>query len=141
MTNVNCRPLFKISIEVAKPLSIGSLPHGFKRRMVPVTQGSFSGERLKGRVLAGGADTLLVRPDGGIHLDVRLVLETDAGESIYMTYQGRKLIRTAGQGEYFRSAVQFETAAPSLLWLNDIIAIGIGSQEKNGPGYEVFEVL
>jgi hypothetical protein len=35
----------------------------------------------------------------------------------------------------------FETAAQRLIWLNDILAIGIGSRRPQGPCYEVFELL
>ena len=42
---------------------------------------------------------------------------------------------------YFRTSVLFETAAQRLIWLNDILAIGIGSRRPQGPCYEVFELL
>jgi hypothetical protein len=42
---------------------------------------------------------------------------------------------------YFRTSVLFETAAQRLNWLNDILAIGIGSRRPLGPCYEVFELL
>ncbi|MDO8280837.1 MAG: DUF3237 domain-containing protein [Burkholderiaceae bacterium] len=139
MPQVDSRPLFKVNIEVGAPATVGNVPHGFARRVVPITGGSFAGERLKGRVLAGGGDTILVRADGAAHLDVRLTLETDAGEAIYMTYSGRRVARA--QGDYFRVAVQFETASESLKWLNDILAVGYGTREPTGPVYEVVEIL
>ena len=108
---------------------------------------------MSGRALAGGGDWLIKRADGVIHLDVRAMLETDAGEGIYMTYTGRlkmppdgdeRLARgesLSGEQLYFRTAVSFETAAPRLIWLNDILEIGIGSRRPQGPRYEVLELL
>ena len=154
MTPIALRPLFTIKAVVdAPPQLVGAVPQGYTRRVMCVAGGHFEGERLRGRVLPGGADVVLERPDGGLHLDVRLVLETEAGELIYMTYSGRrngptpeimkKIVNRepipAG-ADYFRVAVQFETAAPALLWLNDRIAVGTGTRESNGPLYDIWEV-
>src|SRR3546814_5275242 len=117
-----------------------------------VTGGSFEGERLRGKVLPSGADWLIIRPDNGLVLDVRLVLETEAGELVYMTYTGRRtgspeMLRRIAAGEviepgadYFRVAVSFETAAPSIAWLNDIIAVGTGYRVPAGPVYDIYEI-
>lgn len=152
--DIQLRPLFAIKIDVDGPLHlIGALPQGFTRRVVNATGGRFEGERLHGIVLPGGGDSVIERPDGGLLLDVRLTLQTDAGELIYMTYFGRrngkpeimeKIVRREPipvGADYFRVAVQFETGAPALRWLNDIVAVGAGTREPNGPRYFVHEVL
>ena len=91
MTPIELRPLIQIQVTVdAPPQLVGAVPHGYTRRVMCVSGGQFEGGRLRGRVLPGGADVVLERPDGGLHLDVRLVLETYAGEIIYMTYNGRR---------------------------------------------------
>jgi hypothetical protein len=154
MNGIQLRHLFTIKADVdVPPQLVGAVPMGYTRRVMCVTGGRFEGERLRGKVLPGGADTVLERADGGLHLDVRLMLETDAGELIYMTYTGRRngppeLMKKIVAREpiprgadYFRVAIQFETAAKDLLWLNDRIAIGSGHREPNGPVYEVHEVL
>jgi hypothetical protein len=154
MNSIELRPLFTIKAEVtAPPQLVGAVPQGYTRRVMCVSGGQFEGERLRGRVLPGGADVVLERPDGGLHLDVRLVLETNAGEIIYMTYNGRRNGATPEimqkivsrepiprGADYFRVAVQFETAAPALKWLNDRIAIGTGTREPDGPVYDIWEV-
>ncbi|MFD2857765.1 DUF3237 domain-containing protein [Seohaeicola zhoushanensis] len=108
---------------------------------------------MTGKVRSGGGDFLTIRPDGGYNLDVRLVLETEMGELIYMTYVGRrngapevmdryKRNEAVAAGEdYFRTIVQFETAAPRLFRLNDILAVGTGLRLASGPVYEIFEIL
>lgn len=154
MTAVALEPLFRIKAEVtAPPQFVGAVPHGFTRRVMTVSGGYFTGETLSGKVLPGGADVVLERPDGGLHLDVRLVLQTDQGELVYMTYNGRrngptlevmrKIVNRESiePGEdYFRVVVQFETAAPRLLWLNDKVAVGTGTRESDGPVYDVWVV-
>jgi hypothetical protein len=42
---------------------------------------------------------------------------------------------------YFRTSPVFETGDSRYLWLNDLIAIGIGSAIPGGVKYELFEVL
>jgi len=154
MTPIELKPLFTIKAVVdAPPQMVGAVPHGYTRRVMCVSGGHFEGERLKGKVLPGGADVVLERPDGGLHLDVRLVLQTDQDELVYMTYNGRRngptpeIMRKIVNREpvpkgadYFRVVVQFETAAPRLLWLNDKVAVGTGTREPNGPLYDIWEV-
>lgn len=150
--NPEFRHLFTIDFETT-PQVVGLVPAGYFRRTGIISTGSFRGDRLNGTVLPGGGDWVLRRPDGVTHLDVRAILQTDRGETIYMTYTGRlrfspevaaSLTDGMAFGEdaaYFRTAVQFETAADDLLWLNDIVAVGIGHRGSSGPSYRVFEML
>ena len=152
MSGVNSRHLFTARMQTRSHL-VGPVPMGFSRRVGILSGGTFEGERLNGRVLPGGGDWLIQRPDGAVHLDVRCVLETSEDELIYMTYTGRRrtssdvdlrLLRgeaIAADEMYFRTAIQFEASAERLLWLNDIVAIGIGSRPAAGPTYQVFEIL
>ena len=55
--------LYTLTAELGAPTTIGDTPHG-QRLIVPVNGGTFEGPRLKGKVLPGGGDWLLVRPDG-----------------------------------------------------------------------------
>lgn len=149
---IRFQPLFTIQFQTS-PQIVGDVPQGYFRRAGIIASGSFTGERLSGAVLAGGGDWLFRRADGVIHIDVRAMLESDLGEAIYMTYTGRLksgpgVEERLARGEtiapheiYFRTAVQFETAASRLSWLNDIIAFGIGHRRPEGPVYEIFELL
>ena len=153
MVDIEMKPLFQLKALTANgSIHVGPLPIGYQRRVVFVTGGTFEGERLKGKVHPGGGDFLMMRPDGGMHLDVRLVLETDEGETIYLTYIGRrhgspevmeryKRNEAVAFGEdYFRTIVQFETAAPRLNWLNGILGVGAGWRTLEGAVYNIFEI-
>ena len=132
--------LFTIFLQVSESLLIGQVPTGVVRRLTPVETGRFSGDRLSGRVVSG-ADAVTVREDGCARIDARCVLETDLGEAIYMTYQGMRNVPTEpGGSEYFRCAFQFEAASDSLRWVNDIVAVGTGRREPEGPWYDVYEL-
>jgi hypothetical protein len=143
--------LFEMSAYLAPPIAIGENPHG-NRQILPVAEGSFEGPRLKGKVLPGGGDWALVRPDGVGELDVRINLQTDDGALIYMTYRGYltkvpELIPRWMAGEqipheeyYFVSTPYFETSAAQYSWLQQVVAIGMGSLIQGGASYQVFAV-
>lgn len=152
MAEIRTVPLMTMKLAVSGMQAIGATPNG-NRRIGLVAGGTFEGPRLKGTVLPGGADWIIVRPDASTTLDVRLVLQTDDGATIGMTYRGMRhgpaaVMDRVNKGEmvdpseyYFRTAVLFETASEKYGWLNRIIAIGTGHRPPEGPVYNIFEVL
>jgi hypothetical protein len=152
LQTVQSRPLFVMRLDVKKPYVFGEAPQG-TRRISGISGGIFHGERLNGKILDGGNDWQIIRKDGCATLDVRLTLQTDDGEFIYMTYQGyrhgpKDVIDKIGRGEsvnpadyYFRTNPVFETASLKYEWLNRVITVGIGHREASGPIYSIFEIL
>ena len=148
---VKTQHLFTMTLETLPILTVGATPNGL-RRIGIVKGGAFAGDRLRGKVL-GGHDWQLVRADGSLTLDVRLVLETEGGRPIAMSYRGLRhgpadVIQRIERGEvvdpasyYFRIAPSFEVDDPELAWLNGVLAIGIGHRLPHGPVYAVYEVL
>ena len=144
--------LFTITLELLGSQDIGKTPSG-NRRIVQVKGGRFEGEELRGTVLPGGGDWIVTRPDGVMLLDVRLALETDDKQLIYMTYRGMRhgpqwVMDRLNKGEkvdpseyYFRTVPWFETASEKYEWLNRIITVAIGRREPTGPVYDVFQIL
>src|SRR5208282_5388492 len=78
---------FAYKASIAAPLEVGIGPYG-TRMVFEVTGGSFEGKRLKGKILTGGADWLLVGPDGWGRIDVRAQFVTDDGAALYLSYTG-----------------------------------------------------
>ena len=152
MKNVRTKPMFAMRLDVRPLLIVGATP-GAYRRVGVVTGGSFEGERLSGAVLDGSSDWQTVRSDGSTTLNVRLVLRTEDGALIGMTYQGLRhgpadIIARIEKGEvvdpasyYFRINPLFETEAAKYDWINRVIAVGIGHRFADGPLYSIFEVL
>lgn len=131
--------LFEISASLEPAQIVGETPHG-NRRIVVVQDGSFEGPRLKGKVLPGGGDWLLVRPDGVTELDVRGTLQTDDGALIYISYRGYRVPR-ADEDDYFVITPYFETGAPQYAWLQQIVAIGKGQISPGRVSYHIYAVL
>jgi hypothetical protein len=152
MVELRTAHLMTMTLTVSGMQPIGATPNG-DRRVGLVAGGTFEGAKLRGIVLPGGADWIINRPDGSTTLDVRLVLRTDDGATIGMTYRGMRhgppaVMARLNAGEavdpteyYFRTSVNFETAAARYDWLNRIIAVGTGSRPPEGPIYDIFEVL
>jgi hypothetical protein len=152
LRNIQARLLFVMRLEVKPPLVVGS-PPGSYRRIGVIPGGSFEGDRLSGRVLDGGSDWQIIRSDGAVNLNVRLVLRTNDDALVCMTYQGVRygppdVIARIDRGEvvdpqsyYFRIIPLFETSAPHYDWINHVVGIGIGHRLADGPIYSIFELL
>jgi hypothetical protein len=143
--------LFVISLEVEEPDQIGPTPWG-DRRVVGVRGGSFDGPKLKGRVLPGGSDWIVVRRDGVLVQDVRLVLQTDDGHNILVSYRGMRhgpeaVMERVNNGEdpdpseyYFRTTPVFEAPEGKYAWLNKLLAFAVGRRLPTGVAYAVYAI-
>jgi hypothetical protein len=143
--------LFQMRAELDEPQAIGETPIG-GRRIFYVKNGSFAGPRLRGTVLPGGGDWVLVRKDGVSQLDVRITLKCDDGSLIFVSYRGVADIppdvrARIAKGEdvpsdqyYFRITPVFETASEKFAWLNRLVAVGIGKRTATGLVYDVFAI-
>src|SRR5436309_3358972 len=152
MTSMRYQPLFIFQIEVKPPSVIGATP-GHDRRIGEIAGGSFEGERLRGRILSGGSDWQSLRRDGATTLNVRLVMETDDGQLIAVTYGGvrhgpKEVLDRISRGEnvnpseyYMRATLYFETASGKYDWLNRIVSVANGHRVAGGAIYQVFEIL
>lgn len=107
------------------------------RVIVPVTGGSFDGPKIKGTVVTPAGDWVSMRGKGVMKLDVRLVLVTDDGESILMTYHGIGKADADGVN-HLRTAPTFETGAEKYAWLNEVQAVAIGTSGEGSVTYEVY---
>lgn len=147
--------LFTMSADLAPSLDAGEGPLG-RRTLNAVSRGRFTGARLNGEINPGTGDWMLTR--GGVRVvDARVVLRTDDGALIHMSYGGRIMIPNDlidGVRDlslrhlidparyYFRTTPVFETGAEKYAWLNGVVSIGFGKLvEGGGVAYDVFEVL
>lgn len=128
---------FSYQANLKEGLPVGAGPYG-NRLVVEVTGGRVEGKRLRGKILSGGGDWLLVGPDGWARLDVRAQFVTDDGAAIYVSYFGilemnvkvQQALAT-GSGtdygdHYFRTNPRFETGDPRYAWLNHTFFVGEG---------------
>ena len=148
---MNLAPLFKAEITLAPPQELGDTPQG-RRRIIGITGGRFTGERLSGRVLPGGADWQVIRSDGVADLDARYTLETEDGARIYVRNRGLRhgpaeVIKRLAAGEavdpktyYMRTTPSFETGDARYAWLNRMVCVATGARRAAAVELEVFEI-
>ena len=140
-----------LSVQVAAPQEIGNTPAG-RRRVIPITGGEVRGDGWQARVLPGGADFQLIVGKTMAQLDARYVLETDAGDLVFVQ---NKALRVASpevtaklvRGEpvdpaevYFRCFPSFETASPALAWINERLFVGTGARHPDRVQMRFFEL-
>ena len=152
MAELRSEFLAKIHAELQEPLALVGTPRGV-RQIYNIVGGTFEGPRVKGVVLPGGADWMVLRPDGVAELDVRATVRTDDGEFVYTFYRGvlrasPEIMLRIAQGEavdpstyYFRTTPVFETGSEKYGWLNSVVAVGVGSAGANWVEYDVFAIL
>jgi hypothetical protein len=145
-------PFADLSVQVAAPIEVGAVGHG-TRRVIPILGGTCTARDWSARVLPGGADFQLIVNERMARLEARYVLETDAGDRIYVHNDA---VRTAApevmarlvRGEpvdpaqvYFRCVPRFEVAAPSLAWMMERVFLGTGMRRPDEVVMRFFEVL
>ena len=141
-----------LSVNVGPPVEVGQVGHGL-RRLIPILGGTCAARDWTARVLPGGADFQLVVNERMARLEARYVLETDAGDRIYVHNDA---LRTAApeviarlvRGEhvdpalvYFRCVPRFEASAASLAWMMERMFLGTGVRRPNEVVMRFFEVL
>lgn len=143
--------LFRAEILLAPAQELGAAPTG-RRRIIPITGGSFAGARLSGIVLPGGADWQVVRADEVADLDARYTLETGDGALIYVRNRGYRhgppeVLARLARGEpadpaeyYMRTTPRFETGDPRYAWLNRLVCVATGARRAAAVELEVFAV-
>ena len=128
--------LMELTLETLPAHRLGEAHAG--RLVVPISGGSFSGPRLRGTVMGPGGDWIVERPDGSRTLDVRLLLQTDDGKTIYASWRG--IAYPEADGSLFaRILPLFETGAPEYSWLNNVVAVGV--YKGRGIAYRIYRVL
>jgi muconolactone delta-isomerase len=145
-------PVYRLEATVGQPVDLGDTGRG-RRRIVPLTGGTFTGEEISGVLLAGAsADWQIVLADETALADVRYTLRSDDGALLYVRSRGVRhgspevLARLArgedvDAGEYtFRTATRIETAVRPLEWLNKGVFISVGARRPGTVIYETYLV-
>jgi hypothetical protein len=148
----NLEFIFAADVTVAPPLDLGDVAKGY-RRIVPITGGEFSGPRIRGEVVPGGADWQVLRGDGTAELEARYTLRTDDGALIYVRNHALRhgpadvmAALAAGRAVdpgsyYFRGATFFETSVARYAWLTRHIVVCTGEREPAGVKLRFFQML
>jgi Protein of unknown function (DUF3237) len=145
------QPIFTIDAELEAIMDLGRTPYG-GRRVIGILGGTVRGPKLNGRILPGGTDWQIIRSDGAADISARYMIETDAGARILVASDGLRhgppeVLAALARGDsvdaslyYFRTAMRFETADPTVDWLNRILAVARGQREARSVRLDVYAV-
>ncbi|MGV0717951.1 DUF3237 domain-containing protein [Mycolicibacterium sp. XJ662] len=130
-----------------------AIPTPLGTRLTFVTTGGvIDGPRLRGEILPGGGDWLLVGSDGVGRVDVRATLRTHDGALIHYRAGGVIKIPADGMGRlaagealgfdetYVRTTPSFETADERYAWLSEVVAVGYNILSPDHIDYRVYRV-
>jgi hypothetical protein len=144
--------IYRLEATVGEILDVGNVARG-RRRVVPLTGGTFTGPELNGTLLPGAsADWQIVLADGTTLGDIRYLLQTDSGDLLYVRSRGvrhgsAEVLARLGRGEdvdaseyTFRTSTEIETAAAALDWLNKGVFISVAGRQPGGVIYETYLV-
>jgi hypothetical protein len=131
----------RLEASLGEPLDLGETPHG-RRRIVPLSGGTFSGSEISGKLLSGtSADWQIVLPDSTTVGDIRCTLQTAGSDLLYVQSQSirhgsedvlARLVRgeDVEASEYaFRALTPIEAASADLDWLNKGVFINLGGRQ------------
>jgi hypothetical protein len=144
--------IYRLEATLGSVLDVGDVAQG-RRRIVPLTGGTFTGPDLSGKLLPGAsADWQIVLADGTALGDIRYTLQTDRGELLYVQSRGVRhgrasVLARLGRGEEvdpseytFRTSTRVETAVADLDWLNKGVFISVAGRQPGGVVYETYLV-
>ncbi len=143
---------FAIEARVGPIQDLGQTARGH-RRVIDILGGEVHGPRLDGEILPGGADWQIVRPDGTIEVVARYTIRSRSGALIYVQNDGLRVaspevLARMSKGEavqvgayHFRTAPRFETADPSLKWMERATFVGVAARTPDRVAIGFHEVL
>lgn len=144
--------LFEARGALEPAIVVGQTPEGLKR-VVPIVGGTFTGPRIRGSLVPGGADWQYVRSDGVTVVEARYLLRTDDDVLIEVHNRGlrhgpEEVMRRLAAGEnvdpgeyYFRAAPSFTAPAGKYEWLNRSLFLCTGARYATAITLWVYEVL
>jgi len=116
--------VFSILIVVDKPILVGQDAIVGRRQLIPILSGVVNGLDFKGKVLPGGIDSQIIRPDGKCELSARYAIKLDDGATIYIENNGirtvpLKYVEDVKAGKFVDSSVYYFRTIPIFETYND----------------------
>jgi hypothetical protein len=134
--------VFEIRAQIGTVLRGGAGRQG-ERQHIPIIGGTVRGPRLNGRIVPGGSDWVLSRPDGASIIDAHYTVVADDGTPIYVHNRGLRVssaevLERLRRGDavaphemYFRSTPVFDAPEGPHGWLADHVFVA--SLARQGP--------
>jgi len=137
--SIELLPLGTLTIVIDQHAVVGATPAGTR-----IVGEALSCRWVSDRVTAQqhgkmSHDWLMVHNDGSVSVDARLLLMTDDGAPLTITYRGKAAKQPSEGGVVFTTPV-FETGDERYSWLNGIQAVARGVREDRILTYEMYQL-
>jgi len=123
----------RVTIDTQR-VAVGQSKYG-ERGIIWITGGEVEGPNIKGKIIPGGGDWQLGRPDGGKDLDARYALLTDDGFTILINNKVTIDYRPTEdnpKNRYARSVLTFDAPLGSPYeWMNRSVFLGTLDRASN----------
>jgi len=141
--------LCDVRVTLTPAQDIGQTPAG-RRMVLIVRSGSFEGPRLRGEILPGGGDWLVMLANGVAELDIRASFRAHDGALILAKLTGvidaaPAVFLRAVSGQpvdaseyYLRVTPRFETADERYAWLNRLVCVGTGAFGQHQAAFRMY---
>ncbi|MGH9027652.1 MAG: DUF3237 domain-containing protein [Acidimicrobiia bacterium] len=151
LTEVPVEHLVDIHIDF-EPAEMFATPVGMRLNLI-ARAGTVAGERLRGTIVPGSADSIVIGSDGVSRLDVRGTIRTHDGALVFMTNTGRIMLppdalaryaagETITSDEMFaRSCPLFETSAEGYEWLNTAVTVAYHDVALAHVDYRIYRFV
>jgi hypothetical protein len=145
--------VFSIKIVVNKPIVVGEDNFVGRRQLIPILSGEVNGKGFKGKVLPGGVDSQIIRPDGKCELSARYGIQLEDGATIYIENNGIRTVpeeyvddvkagKFVDSGVYyFRTIPTFETYCEKYKWMMNCIFVCYATRLPENVILKFFKVI
>ena len=125
--------------------AVGKTARGI-RNVIPIVGGTFSGPKMKGEIIGGGADYQLIDAEHGrTEIEAIYSIKTDDGVNIHIRNCGLITMGRDASGNpnfYFRTTPKFEAPQDSEYnWLNDAVFVCMPGPATDCICLRVWKVL
>ena len=124
---------FEEIVTLGQAIPVGETPRG-RRKIIPITGGTFSGPGIQGTIIAGGWDWQLTRSDGCTEIEADYMIKTDDGVVINVINVGALCPPEPGRTGPAVTQPRFEAPKGKYDWLNRSAFIGTLELAPGAPG-------
>lgn len=137
--SIELLPLGTLTIVIDQHTVVGPTPAG-TRIVGEALSCRWAGDRVNAHEHGKMShDWLTLHGDGSVSVDARLLLITDDGAPITITYRGKAAKQPSEGGVVFSTPI-FETGDERYRWLNGIQAVARGVREDQILTYEMYQL-
>ena len=132
--------IMTLHVEVGTPLRVGRVPEG-ELVIIPITGGTFTGPKLRGHVLPGGADWNTKGSHEESHALARYWIQTDDGAVICVRNEG--ILRSDDDAASLRTTPTFQCDldGPYAFLMQGTYAGTLKGAGANAVDIEIFRVV